>query len=113
MSSTAKSATKPADLVNPVNLRHNLGVLGFFRTFTAVIAGIVVGIIGVEGWIGFVPHFLAQLLCAPAMLGKGAASPVKYFHTWFTLLFFNVFSSTTLLTYILFWMVFYNLCHIF
>ncbi|GFH15876.1 uncharacterized protein HaLaN_12191, partial [Haematococcus lacustris] len=47
------------------------------------------------------------------MLGKGAASPVKYFHTWFTLLFFNVFSSTTLLTYILFWMVFYNLCHIF
>lgn len=29
------------------------------------------------------------------------------------LLFFEVFSSTTLLTYILFWMIFYNLAHIF
>jgi hypothetical protein len=32
------------------------------RTFVAVIVGIVVGILGVEGWIGFLPHFLAQLL---------------------------------------------------
>lgn len=26
---------------------------------------------------------------------------------------FEVLSSTTLLTYILFWMLFYNICHIF
>lgn len=29
------------------------------------------------------------------------------------LMFVGVFSSTTLLSYILFWMIFYNLCHIF
>lgn len=29
------------------------------------------------------------------------------------LLFHDTFSSTPLLSYILFWMVFYNLCHVF
>lgn len=33
-----------------------------------MIAGIVVGILGVEGWIGFLPHFASQLLVR--FLGK-------------------------------------------
>jgi len=104
---------KPLEVINPINLRHNMGVLAFMRNFMAVITGIVVGILGIEGWSGFLPHIAVQLLCAAAMTLKGAANPKKYFHTWSNFLFFEVLSSTTLLTYILFWMIFYNVAHIF
>lgn len=104
---------KKVELVNAINLRNNLSVLGFVRTFASLLTGIAVGILGIEGWWGFLPHFFTQLLCAPLMVVKGATPPTKYFHTWTNFLFFNVFSSVTLLTYILFWMIFYNLCHIF
>uniref|UniRef100_A0A7S3RAU5 ER membrane protein complex subunit 6 n=1 Tax=Dunaliella tertiolecta TaxID=3047 RepID=A0A7S3RAU5_DUNTE len=109
----AKRDIKPSFNINPNNLRHNIGVLAFFRTFVAIITGIVVGILGVEGWWGFLPMLGTQFLCAPAMFLKGATSPEKYFHSWSNFLLGGVFSSTTLLTYILFWMISFNLCHIF
>eukprot|EP00199_Chlamydomonas_sp_CCMP681_P003832 CAMPEP_0119116690 /NCGR_PEP_ID=MMETSP1180-20130426/52428_1 /TAXON_ID=3052 ORGANISM="Chlamydomonas cf sp, Strain CCMP681" /NCGR_SAMPLE_ID=MMETSP1180 /ASSEMBLY_ACC=CAM_ASM_000741 /LENGTH=85 /DNA_ID=CAMNT_0007105873 /DNA_START=70 /DNA_END=324 /DNA_ORIENTATION=+ len=73
---------KTPELVHAGNLRHNLAVLGFLRTFVSMIMGIAVGILGVEGWWGFIPHLLSQLMCAPLMTLKGATPPTKYFHTW-------------------------------
>lgn len=98
----------------------------------AIVTGIVVGILGVEGWSGFLPHIAVQLLvsvviaihtlpsfqlhgsnsmclpaahvdvafslvctmqCAAAMVFKGAASPKKYFHTWWVFITRLVFQS--------------------
>ncbi|KAG2447643.1 hypothetical protein HYH02_007561 [Chlamydomonas schloesseri] len=101
------------ELVNPSAYKSNLQALDFLRNFTAVIAGIVVGICGVVGWHGFIYHFLSQLACAGAMILKGCTKPAQYFVSWNTLLFHSALSSTTLLSYILFWMIFYNLCHVF
>mmetsp|Transcript_24990 Transcript_24990/g.54337 ORF Transcript_24990/g.54337 Transcript_24990/m.54337 type:complete len:114 (-) Transcript_24990:877-1218(-) len=109
----AKKLQKPAEPLNPLNLKNNMAVLAFFRTFVSIIAGIVVGILGVQGWWGFIPHFATQLLCSGAMLLKGGSPVKKYFHTWTNLLFHSVFSSTTLLSYMLFWMAFFNIAHVF
>ncbi|KAG2491119.1 hypothetical protein HYH03_010563 [Edaphochlamys debaryana] len=105
--------SKPDELINPAAYKANFQALGFLRNFVAIISGIVVGICGVVGWHGFVYHFVAQLACAAAMILKGCTHPPSYFVSWNTLLFFGVFSSTTMLSYILFWMIFYNLCHVF
>ncbi|GLC34106.1 ER membrane complex subunit 6 [Pleodorina starrii] len=104
---------KVDELINPLAYKSNLQALGFLRNFVAVVSGIVVGICGVVGWHGFIYHFVAQLACVAAMFLKGCTNPPNYFVSWNTLLFFGVFSSTTLLSYILFWMIFYNICHVF
>lgn len=101
------------DLINPNALRSNVQTLSFLRTYVAVILGITVGILGITGWHGFVYHYAAQIACAAAMVTKGCRNPPNYFHTWNNLLFNSVLSSTTLLSYILFWMILYNLCHVF
>ncbi|KXZ51809.1 hypothetical protein GPECTOR_11g250 [Gonium pectorale] len=101
------------DLINPFALKNNYQALGFLRNFVAVISGIVIGICGVVGWHGFIYHFVSQLACVAAMVLKGCTKPANYFVSWNNLLFYGVFSSTTLLSYILFWMIFYNLCHVF
>ncbi len=48
---------------------------------------------------------------APEASGEGPGPAARARRTNY--LFFNVFSSVTLLTFVLFWMIFYNLCHIF
>ncbi|GAX72849.1 hypothetical protein CEUSTIGMA_g304.t1 [Chlamydomonas eustigma] len=113
MSSPKKRHKPPPEMINTANFKHNFGVLGFFRTFVSVITGTVIGILGVQGWWGFIPHFVTQLLCVFAMFLKGATNPKLYFNTWFSFLFFNVFSSITLLSYMLFWMTFFNITHVF
>ncbi|GIL45164.1 hypothetical protein Vafri_2490 [Volvox africanus] len=113
MAPKGQEQNKIEDLINPVAYKSNLQALNFLRNFVAVVAGIVVGICGVVGWHGFIYHFLAQLSCVVAMFLKGCTNPTSYFATWNNLLFFGVFSSTTLLSYILFWMIFYNVCHVF
>mmetsp|Transcript_30913 Transcript_30913/g.91969 ORF Transcript_30913/g.91969 Transcript_30913/m.91969 type:complete len:115 (-) Transcript_30913:49-393(-) len=107
-----KKHARPLETINPLNLQHNLEVLSYFRTFVAVIAGTVIGILGVEGWSGFLPHVATQLLCVFAMYAKGA-SVKEHFHSWSKLWLHNVFSSITLLSYMLFWMIFYNIAHVF
>lgn len=113
MAPASKKAAKQEDLVNPAALKVNLSALNFLRNFVSVVAGIAVGICGVVGWHGFIYHFLAQIAVAGSMVLKGCTKPSNYFVSWRTLLFHGAFSSTTLLSYILFWMIFYNLCHVF
>lgn len=107
------ASKKVAEAIVPSALKHNITVISYFRTFVAVIMGAAVGILGVDGWWGFIPFFITQLLCAVAMILKGAAQPRKYFGSWFNLLTVNMFSSSSVLSYILMWMIFYNLTVVF
>lgn len=108
---TAK--VKVEEMINPIALRHNVTNLNFLQNFVAIVLGIVVGIMGITGWHGFIFHYAGQFACAAAMFTKGCTNPSSYFHTWYNLLFSGTLSSTTLLSYILFWMIFYNISHVF
>ena len=67
-----------------------------------------------SGYKGFVPHFAAQTLCVLAMMIKAKGmSPKDTFHSTTNLFLIGTFSSSTLLSFMLFWMVFYNLAHVF
>ncbi|KAG1675500.1 hypothetical protein FOA52_001799 [Chlamydomonas sp. UWO 241] len=107
-----KKAKAPLALINPANLKHNMDVLTYFRTFVAVLTGSVVGLLGIQGWVGFLPHVVTQLLCVFAMFAKGATVK-EHFHSWSNLWLSNVFTSLTLLSYMLFWVMTFNIAHVF
>lgn len=159
------------------------------RTFVSLVTGTVVGLLGIEGWWGFLPHIATQLLvsCMGEEAGMGALAcmgmllhasdltppplhaPIRsapwpclqrgglhprrtstageqwgwhaakaagwevdwegkarcmgpdiapspsrpLSHRRSNLLFSNVFSSLTLLSFMLFWMTFFNIAHVF
>ena len=59
-----------------------------------------------------VPLFVAVQCAVPVVLmAKGDIK--KFFQGWSPVLTEHIFSQVTVLSYILFWMIFYNLCHVF
>lgn len=78
-----------------------------------VVAGAVVGILGIEGIMGFVIYLISQLLCAVPVVLMAKGDIKKFFQGWSPVLTEHIFSQVTVLSYILFWMIFYNLCHVF
>jgi MFS family permease len=111
-----------------------------------IVAGAVVGVLGVTGWKGFVFYLLSQALCAAPIVALAAASAAEQaarrrrrqargtlpppplapsaaplaalvvprcFHAWSQVLTEHVFGQTAVLSYLLCWMVFYNLSHVF
>jgi hypothetical protein len=110
-----------------------------------IVAGAVVGILGVTGWKGFLFYLLSQALCALPIVALAAASlaeqrararrrqqgssallsppplsaaPLAFvvprcFHQWSQVLTEHVFGQTAVLSYLLCWMVGYNLAHVF
>jgi hypothetical protein len=113
-----------------------------------IVAGAVVGILGVTGWMGFLFYLVSQALCALPIVALAAASAAEQrararrargagagtaaaagatppppplgslvvprcFHAWSQVLTEHVFGQTAVLSYLLCWMVFYNLAHVF
>lgn len=98
---------------HPLYLKNNLATLYFLRTYVSIIVGAAVGLMGVAGLYGFIYHAASQLLCVLPLAFKCGLNAPAYFRSWSNFMFFNAFSSTTLLSYVLFWMIFYNLAHVF
>eukprot|EP00775_Hariotina_reticulata_P004719 gene4719-4969_t len=111
--SAAQPAEQPVVFHNPQHFKNNLGVVYFLRIYTTIIAGSAVGIWGMEGWGGFIVYLLSQLLCTVPIILKCGGSYKKFFPSWDKVALEHVFSSTAILSYILFWMIFYNICHVF
>lgn len=98
---------------NPHHFNQNVGVVYFLRIYMTIVAGAAVGILGIEGWGGFTVYLLSQLLCTLPILAKCGGNYEKYLGTWDKVFLEHIFSSTAILSYILFWMIFYNVCHVF
>lgn len=98
---------------NQINLRHNAGVSTFVRIFGSLLAGLVAGILGVTGWTGFLYYFAAHAVVAGLLWQKTGGQIENYFPTRNGLLVGDVFGSTTLLTFILFWTISNNFIHLF
>ncbi|KAI8472621.1 MAG: Rab5-interacting protein-domain-containing protein [Monoraphidium minutum] len=116
-SKPAAAAAAPSDpqdiLYNPTNWKNNVGVVYYLRTYMTVVAGMAAGILGVTNLAGFVVYFISQMLCVPLILAKCGGSIDKYFPSWNSVIIEHVFSSTALLSYVLCWMIGYNLCYVF
>jgi hypothetical protein len=107
-----------------------------------IVAGAVVGILGITGWTGFLIYLVSQALCTAPIVALAAASeaeaqqrrrrrqgaatgppplsaaPLAFvvprcFQTWSQVATEHVFGQTAVLSYLLCWMVFYNLAHVF
>eukprot|EP00879_Flechtneria_rotunda_P013546 GHRR01014144.1.p1 GENE.GHRR01014144.1~~GHRR01014144.1.p1 ORF type:complete len:132 (+),score=45.15 GHRR01014144.1:325-720(+) len=118
----ASRARKPAPataqleqliIQNPQNFKNNAAVVYFLRIYMTIVAGAAAGILGVEGLGGFLVYLFSQLLCIAPILVKCAGNYRKFFPSWDKVVLEHVFSSTAILSYILFWMIFYNICHVF
>lgn len=101
------------DVISPIHLRNNLQAIDFLRNFVALIVGTACGILGVFGWSGFAFHITAQLLCALPMIIKSKFDAKRHFTSRHVMLFHEVFSQATILTFILFWMILYTICHVY
>ncbi|GMH41887.1 hypothetical protein BSKO_09797 [Bryopsis sp. KO-2023] len=104
---------KKKEVLSLPSYKHNLGVLSFCRILTSVIGGAASGVLGVTGWRGFLVYLVIHVLLAFPLLLKAGFDGKKYFNNWSTLLVSMVFTSQGILSFFLFWMIFYNVAHVF
>jgi hypothetical protein len=69
------------------NLQNNLKVIQNSRTFLSIIAGVLAGIIGFNGLIGFVFYFVVMLITSVGLMAKAGFSADLYFDSWNRVLF--------------------------
>ncbi|KAK9800176.1 hypothetical protein WJX73_003795 [Symbiochloris irregularis] len=102
-----------SDFYLPTSLRNNADVINFLRTSGSLVAGLSVGILGVTGWIGFLYYAVVHALISGLVILKAGHNPQQYFQSRSSLFLGDVFSQTSLLTFILFWTVSHNFVHLF
>lgn len=102
-----------ANLLVGANARHNAGVVAYIRVFIALVGGVALGISGVSGWKGLGLFLALELLGGGVLMAKCGGQSHKYFQSWQGVWVDQVFTSVTLLTFLLFWTVTNNLIYLF
>ncbi|GBF93300.1 ER membrane complex subunit 6 [Raphidocelis subcapitata] len=100
-------------LYNPTNWKNNFQVVYYLRIYATVVAGVVAGVLGVTGWQGFAVYLVSQLLVVPLIVAKAEGNTAKFFPSWDKVVLEHVFSSTALMSYVLCWMLAFNLGHVY
>ncbi|XP_060960438.1 uncharacterized protein LOC115724142 isoform X1 [Cannabis sativa] len=95
---------------NTENLQSNMKTIFYSRTFMAIIAGVVAGILGLTSWKGFVVYFLVMAITSVGLIAKAGFSIHSYFDSWNQIVLDGFFGG--LLSFVLFWTYPYN-CFIF
>ncbi|KAK9822966.1 hypothetical protein WJX74_009640 [Apatococcus lobatus] len=65
-------------LISQSRLRQNVGIVGYVRIFASLAAGLMAGVLGITGWIGFAFFLVLELLTIPPLLLKAEMSPTKF-----------------------------------
>mmetsp|Transcript_9330 Transcript_9330/g.23951 ORF Transcript_9330/g.23951 Transcript_9330/m.23951 type:complete len:119 (+) Transcript_9330:109-465(+) len=99
------------ELYSPESMKHNALSLTSGRTITAVIGGLVSGILGITGVPGAISYFVYMLMFSGCLMLKLKFNYQQYFGSWKQLFVDGMFGSVT--TYILFWTLSYNAVHVF
>ena len=79
----------------------------------ALTSALAAGVLGVEGWSGFLYYFAGQAVAASALWAKCAGEPEAFSLSKIGLLAGESLGSTSLLTFILFWSLAHNYVHLF
>ncbi|CAI7793629.1 unnamed protein product [Closterium sp. NIES-53] len=78
----AEQQSPPAPLFSGPNLQKNLAAVNLSRTYLAIIAGVVAGILGLTGISGFLCYIFVMALGAVGLFIKTGFHINKYFDTW-------------------------------
>ena len=81
------------------------------RLFVAILSGAASGILGIEGLAGFVAFFAATLLLSLGMYLNVGCDPKPYFKKGGDVWTEGV--GQALMSYVLFWTLFYDIVHIY
>lgn len=100
-------------LVHPLSVKHNAGVASYISIALALIAGLSAGILGVEGWSGFLYYILSQAVSAAIIHAKAGGNPAAFSDSPTSLLIGDALGSSALLTFFLWWALSHNFCHLF
>ncbi|KAF0916850.1 hypothetical protein E2562_014598, partial [Oryza meyeriana var. granulata] len=76
-------------------------LLHYSRTFLSIISGVVAGIWGFTGLMGFVFYLLVMMVASLGLLVKAKFSIHTYFDSWNRILIEGVFGG--LMSFVLFW----------
>jgi hypothetical protein len=79
----------------------------------ALTSALAAGVLGVEGWSGFLYYLAGQAVAASALWAKTAGEPEAFALSKVGLLVGESLGSTSLLTFILFWSLAHNYVHLF
>ncbi|CAI9259436.1 unnamed protein product [Lactuca saligna] len=106
-----KSSENEIPTFNIENMQSNMKVIYYSRTFMSIIGGVIAGILGVNGLMGFVIYCLVMAITSVCLTAKAGFSIHSYFDTWNRVLLDGFLGG--LLSFVLFWTFAYDIVHIF
>ncbi|KAL5541489.1 hypothetical protein UlMin_009199 [Ulmus minor] len=96
---------------NAENLQSNMKVIYYSRTFMSIIGGVIAGILGFNGIMGFVLYFLIMAVTSIGLMAKAGFSIHSYFDSWNQIVLDGFLGG--LMSFVLFWTFAYDIVHIF
>ena len=90
---------------------YNGRILNFCRVFCAIISGCAAGICGITGVAGFLVFFISTFALSVGLYLKVSMEPKPFFKKPEDIWFEGV--SQAMMSYILFWTLFYDIVHIY
>ncbi|KAL6011537.1 ER membrane complex subunit 6 [Asimina triloba] len=67
---------------NAENLQNNMKIIYYSRTFLSIIGGVIAGILGLTGLMGFIFYFLVMAFTSFGLMAKAKFSVHAYFDCW-------------------------------
>ncbi|XP_024995085.1 ER membrane protein complex subunit 6 [Cynara cardunculus var. scolymus] len=106
-----KSSENEVPTFNVENMQSNMKVVYYSRTFMSIIGGVIAGILGFTGLMGFVVYVLVMAITSVCLTAKAGFSIHSYFDSWNRVLMDGFLGG--LLSFVLFWTFAYDIVHIF
>ncbi|XP_071702611.1 uncharacterized protein [Rutidosis leptorrhynchoides] len=106
-----KSSENEVPTFNAENLQSNMKVIYYSRTFMSIVGGVIAGILGFTGLMGFVFYLLVMAITSICLTAKTGFSIHSYFDSWNGVLLDGFLGG--LLSFVLFWTFAYDIVHIF
>ncbi|CAI9118931.1 OLC1v1020563C1 [Oldenlandia corymbosa var. corymbosa] len=97
--------------INAENMQSNMKVIYYCRTFMSIIGGVIAGILGFTGLMGFIFYFVVMALTSIGIAAKAGFSVHSYFDSWNRIVLDGFLGG--LMSFVLFWTFAYDIVHIF
>lgn len=100
------------DRLHPMHVKHNDDSLQYCRNFLAILTGLVVGVLGVTGWLaGFTCYFLTSQLITAAVYYQLRGDVAPYFPSIYSLITSGLSGSA--MSFLMFWTLMFNIVHVY
>ncbi|XP_051127920.1 uncharacterized protein LOC127249243 [Andrographis paniculata] len=97
--------------LNAENLQNNARIINYSRTFMSIIGGVIAGILGFTGLMGFVFYFFVMAITTAGLAAKTGFAVHSYFDSWNRIALDGILGG--LMSFVLFWTFAYDMVHIF